>query len=151
MALHKAMVDGLQARIDAAAQATTTANSTTAATTTTGGDTTSTAGATAASAPAPQVFRPDHQEDRQRLVALLLHCADLHSAAQSADLDRKLAQQVAEEFWQQARARVVLLPAASGVGSLSGRFLKLLRERERRLWLASSGEVWRRFAATVLC
>lgn len=53
----------------------------------------------------PQIaYRPDVHEDRQRLVALLLHAADLHSAVQAPALDRRLAQQVAAEFKAQAEA-----------------------------------------------
>lgn len=67
-------------------------------------------------------FRKDVSEDRHRLVALLLHAADLSSPLQAPALDRKLAQQVSAEFARQAEAEraagvaVTVLDASTPLG-----------------------------------
>lgn len=68
MAMHKSMIDTANSRMDAAADG---------------------------SGPP---FPGESHEDRQKLVALLLHSADLNSAAMSPEMDRRLASQVAKEF-----------------------------------------------------
>lgn len=105
MAQHKAMVDALQARVDAAAAAAAAGAISLAA-----------AAAVDGTAPLRQpgaspllqhlhlIFRPEVPEDRQKLVSLLLHTADLHSAVQNFSLDKTLAYQVAAEFGAQAEA-----------------------------------------------